>query len=100
MDLELQRKRALVTGGSRGIGRAIARALALEGASVALLARDAERLRASASTLPPGAKPVMTLTGLDCASAPGTMPQTSERPTASARVAARRRGRREGMVVS
>ena len=51
MDLELQRKRALVTGGSRGIGKAIARALALEGASVALLARDAERLAASAAEL-------------------------------------------------
>ena len=44
MDLELRNKRALVTGGSRGIGKAIARGLALEGASVALLARDAERL--------------------------------------------------------
>ena len=47
MDLELRTKRALVTGGSRGIGKAIARGLALEGASVALLARDAERLAAS-----------------------------------------------------
>ena len=51
MDLELRTKRALVTGGSRGIGKAIARGLALEGASVALLARDAERLRASAAEL-------------------------------------------------
>ena len=40
MDLELGGKRALVTGGSRGIGLAIARQLALEGASVALAARD------------------------------------------------------------
>jgi NAD(P)-dependent dehydrogenase (short-subunit alcohol dehydrogenase family) len=40
MDLELRGKRALVTGGSRGIGLAIARQLALEGASVALAARD------------------------------------------------------------
>jgi NAD(P)-dependent dehydrogenase (short-subunit alcohol dehydrogenase family) len=51
MDLELRHKRALVTGGSRGIGKAIARELALEGAAVALLARDPERLAATASEL-------------------------------------------------
>jgi NAD(P)-dependent dehydrogenase (short-subunit alcohol dehydrogenase family) len=51
MDLELRNKRALVAGGSRGIGKAIARGLALEGASVAILARDAERLAATAAEL-------------------------------------------------
>ncbi len=51
MDLELRHKRALVTGGSRGIGKAIARALALEGAEVAILARDPERLAAAALEL-------------------------------------------------
>jgi NAD(P)-dependent dehydrogenase (short-subunit alcohol dehydrogenase family) len=44
MDLELTGKRALVTGGSRGIGRAIARQLALEGARVVIAARDQARL--------------------------------------------------------
>ena len=51
MDLQLTGKRALVTGGSRGIGKAVARVLAHEGADVALLARDASTLAAAAAEL-------------------------------------------------
>lgn len=47
MDLELKGKRAIVTGGSRGIGLAVARALAGEGCDVALAARTATVLEAA-----------------------------------------------------
>lgn len=51
MDLHLNGKRALVTGGSRGIGRAIARQLALEGADVVIAARDPVQLATAAREL-------------------------------------------------
>ncbi len=51
MDLQLKGKRAIVTGGSRGIGKAIARQLAEEGVDVAIVARGREQLEASAAEL-------------------------------------------------
>ncbi|MBI4305434.1 MAG: SDR family oxidoreductase [Chloroflexi bacterium] len=51
MDLEIRGKRALVTGASRGIGKAIARALAVEGCDVAICARNRAPLEASAREL-------------------------------------------------
>jgi NAD(P)-dependent dehydrogenase (short-subunit alcohol dehydrogenase family) len=51
VDLELQDKVFLITGGSAGLGRALARALLGEGAHVGLLARDPARLTATADEL-------------------------------------------------
>ena len=51
MDLELRGKTAIVTGGSRGIGKAIARELAREGVDLALVARGREALEAAAAEL-------------------------------------------------
>src|SRR5215813_2023110 len=51
MDLGLQGKHAIVTGGSRGIGKAIARQLAREGVDVAIVARTEIDLAATAREL-------------------------------------------------
>jgi len=51
MDLELSGKKALVTGGSRGIGKQIARELSLEGVDVAIASRGIEALEATAKEL-------------------------------------------------
>lgn len=48
MDLGLGGKRAIVTGGSKGIGKAIALELAREGADVAIVARTREDLESAA----------------------------------------------------
>ena len=51
MDLGLKGKRALVTGGSKGIGRAIAEAFAAEGADVSICARNADEVAATVVAL-------------------------------------------------
>src|SRR5687767_2864348 len=51
MDLGLQNKVAIITGGSEGIGKAAARRMADEGARVVIVARRGEVLEAAAQDL-------------------------------------------------
>lgn len=51
MDLELRGKKAFITGGSVGIGLAVAHALAAEGVDVALCARDEARVEREAAAI-------------------------------------------------
>jgi 3-oxoacyl-[acyl-carrier protein] reductase len=51
MDLGLKGKKAIVTGGSKGIGRASAERLAMEGADVAICARNPEQVEATIKSL-------------------------------------------------
>ena len=51
MDLKLTGNNALITGGSRGIGRAIAEALAAEGCNVAICARNQDGVDAALESL-------------------------------------------------
>jgi NAD(P)-dependent dehydrogenase (short-subunit alcohol dehydrogenase family) len=44
MQIDLTGRTAVITGGSRGLGEAMAKALAASGAQIALVARDAQRL--------------------------------------------------------
>jgi NAD(P)-dependent dehydrogenase (short-subunit alcohol dehydrogenase family) len=51
MDLKLKGKKAIVTGGSAGIGLAISRLLAAEGVEVTIPGRNAKKLKEAISTL-------------------------------------------------
>lgn len=51
MDLHLKSKNAVILGGTRGIGRAIADTLAVEGANVAICARNADQVKEAVTAL-------------------------------------------------
>jgi len=51
MDLGLNGKKAIVTGGTRGIGRAVAALLAAEGCDVAICARHRDAVDETVATL-------------------------------------------------
>jgi NAD(P)-dependent dehydrogenase (short-subunit alcohol dehydrogenase family) len=55
MDLGLSGKKAVITGGSKGIGRAIANLLVAEGATVAICARNEEEVNTAVAALGPNA---------------------------------------------
>ncbi|HLM10034.1 MAG TPA: SDR family oxidoreductase [Thermoleophilaceae bacterium] len=75
MDLGIEGKVALVTGGSRGIGFAIARSLRAEGARVALCARGRERVEEAAAEI--GAAPFVHDT-LDLDAAPALVAHVAD----------------------
>ncbi len=88
MDLGLDGRVYIVTGASRGIGRAVAEALLADGARVVLSARDADQVKRAASELGRDAAPV---------AADNADPQTAERLIIAAHEAF---GRLDGAVLS
>jgi 3-oxoacyl-[acyl-carrier protein] reductase len=66
MDLGLAGRRAVVTGGSKGLGKAIARELLAEGAAVTICSRHADELEATADELRKQAGGTASLIAMPC----------------------------------
>jgi len=81
MNLGLKGRTALVTGASKGIGKAIARGLADEGVNLLLLARGVEELERSAAE-------ICTATGVRVVTVPTDMRDTAAVKAAAERAAA------------
>jgi NAD(P)-dependent dehydrogenase (short-subunit alcohol dehydrogenase family) len=86
MDLQLKGKEAIVTGGTAGIGLAIARVLIEEGAEVTIPGRDSKKLSEAVSSLPGSAHGIE----LDLATAEGAARLMAEVPETDILVACRR----------
>jgi NAD(P)-dependent dehydrogenase (short-subunit alcohol dehydrogenase family) len=76
MDLQLKGKKAIVTGGTAGIGLAIARVLTEEGAEVTIPGRNSKKLSDAVSSLPGGARGIE----VDVATAEGAARLIAEVP--------------------
>ena len=81
MDLRLRGKVAVVTGGSLGIGRAVAEALAAEGVRVAIISRSPAPLDAAAAA-------IIAATGTEVLAVPADVRSSDQIDAAMARVAA------------
>src|SRR5947209_9032826 len=66
MDLQLKGKVVMLTGASRGLGRAMAQALAAEGARLSICARGAEALQEAAVELKSSGGEIMAQTADVC----------------------------------
>ncbi|MFE3738766.1 SDR family NAD(P)-dependent oxidoreductase, partial [Streptomyces sp. NPDC059134] len=88
MDLGLKDRVYVVTGGSRGLGRATAEALTADGAKVVVSGRDEKSITAAAAELGPGAHGV---------AADNADPAVAEQLVAAAK---ERFGRFDGILIS